>query len=262
MHRTSVWQCHRVPYRFPGTQGTTTLAGRSPANISGISAWAIRSAVLVAILVGGYLTFELGRMQAGYSIVDTTTQQQALREQIASLDGEIVMLREEIALQETHRDIDREAYKDVESSLADLQQKIQEQRDAIEFYRGIMSPSDGGRGLRVQDLRLSKGGDDRAYKVRLVLVQVLQHDRAVKGDVGFSLEGAQDGVAVSYSLEQLVPADEDSSWPFSFRYFQTFDRDLVLPDGFVPERINLEVRSRTKSISNIEQSFAWQTGQG
>lgn len=237
------------------------MAGRSPASISGLSAWAIRSGVLVAILVGGYLTYELGRMQAGYSIVDANAEQQAYRTEMTDLERQVAALKEEIALQQTHRDIDREAYNDVETGLVDLQQKIQEQRDAIEFYRGIMSPSDGGRGLRVQDLRLSKGGDAQQYKIRLVLVQVMQHDRAVKGDVGFSLEGAQDGVAVTYSLEQLVPADEDSSWPFSFRYFQAFDRNLVLPSGFVPERINVEVRSRTKSIANIEQSFAWQTGQ-
>lgn len=238
------------------------MGARHPANISGISAWALRLGVLVAVLVGGYLTYELGRMHAGYSIVDANSETDLRNAEIEALQQEIVALKEEIALQQTHRDIDREAYNTVEASLAELQQKIQEQRDAIEFYRGIMSPEDGGRGLRVQDIRLSHGLEEREFKVRLVLVQVMQHDRAVKGDVAFSLEGAQDGVATSYTLEQLVPADEDSSWPFSFRYFQAFDRNLVLPDGFTPERINVEVRSRTKSIDSIEQSFAWQSSQG
>lgn len=218
--------------------------------------------MLAAIGFGGYLSYELGRMHAGYSIVDATAERDLLNAEIVALQQEVVTLKEEIALQETHRDIDREAYNRVEASLADLQQKIQEQRDAIEFYRGIMSPEDGGRGLRVQDVRLSRGQDEREFKLRLVLVQVMQHDRAVRGDVAFTLEGAQDGVAASYSLEQLVPADEDSSWPFSFRYFQAFDRSLVLPDGFTPERIHVEVRSRTKSIDSIEQSFAWQSSQG
>ncbi len=238
------------------------MAARSTAHISGISSWVLRGGVLVAILTGSYLAYELGRMQAGYSIVDVNQERDGYEAQIADLEAQIVSLKEEIALQQTHRDIDSAAYKDVEASLAELQQKIQEQRDAIEFYRGIMSPEDGGRGLRVQDVRLSKGKDDREYKVRLVLVQVMQHDRAVKGDVGFSLEGALNGEPASYSLDQLVPADEDSSWPFSFRYFQAFDRTLILPDGFTPERVNVEVRSRTKSVSSVEQSFAWQTGQG
>jgi len=223
--------------------------------------WAIRAALAVAFVVGGYLTFEFGRIQADYNIVDATQHRQDYENRIKELQNQIGVLNQEIALLETHRDIDREAYKDVETSLANLQEKIQEQRDAIAFYRGIISPADGQRGLRVQDLRLSKGKDDRQYYVRLVLVQVMQHDRSVKGEVRFSLEGAQDGVATTYNLEQLVPEDETSSWPFSFRYFQNFDRQLILPVGFLPERINIEVNSRTKSIASVKQSFLWQTGQ-
>lgn len=221
----------------------------------------MRAAVVVALLVGGYLMFEFGRIQADYNVVDAAQEREDAEDRIAELERGIGALKQEIALLETHRDIDREAYKDVETSLASLQEKIQEQRDAIAFYRGIISPADGQRGLRVQDLRLRKGKDDRQYHIRLVLVQVMQHDRSVKGEVNFSLEGAQDGIATTYNLEQLVPADEDSNWPFSFRYFQDFDRQLILPEGFLPEKINIEVLSRTKSIASIKQSFLWQTGQ-
>jgi hypothetical protein len=216
---------------------------------------------VVAGLVGAYLVFELGRIQAGHNIIDIVEERQAFEDKIFGLEMQLASLNEEIALLETHRDIDKAAYKDVETGFASLQQKIQEQSDAIAFYRGILSPADGGRGLRVQDLKLSKGKTDREYSVRLVLIQVMQHDRSVKGNVGFTLEGEQGGVATTYTLEQLIRPDEDSSWPYSFRYFQDFDRQLVLPEGFTPERITIEVRSRTKSIASIEQSYLWQTGQ-
>ena len=239
------------------------MAGsRTPSsNYSSGPIWAVRAAIAVAVVAGGYLTFEFGRIQADYNVVDAAQQRQDFEDRIKGFQKQIVTLNQEIALLETHRNIDREAYKDVEIGLASLQDKIQEQRDAIAFYRGIISPADGQRGLRVQDLRLSKGTDDRQYHVRLVLVQVMQHDRSVKGQVNFSLEGAQDGVATTYKLEQLVPADESSNWPFSFRYFQNFERQLILPEGFLPERINIEVMSRTKSIASVKQSFLWQTGQ-
>lgn len=227
----------------------------------GFQTWALRASVLFAVVLGAYLIFELGRVQAGYSITDAAAERRANLEEVQNLEAQILGLEEQLALQETHREIDALAYQEVEASLGTLESKIQEQRDAIEFYRGILSPSDGGRGLRVQDLRVTEGASPDEVSVRLVLVQVLQHDRAVKGDVGFSIEGAQDGGTITYSLEELVPADEDSSWPFSFRYFQTFDRDLILPSGFKPERIHVEVRSRTRSISSVEQSFAWQAGQ-
>jgi hypothetical protein len=145
--------------------------------------------------------------------------------------------------------------------LTALQAKIQEQRDAIAFYRGIVSPTDGNAGLRVQDLKVTRGKVEREFSVRLVLVQAMKHDRKVSGDVILTVVGDQNGVETSYPLAQLVSDEEDKAWAFSFRYFQNFDRQLVLPDGFTPERITVEVRSRTRSISSIEESFAWETSQ-
>jgi len=213
-------------------------------------------------LVATYLVFEYGRISAGYDVVDAGNERAAFEEHIHALDDEIAELEQEIAVLETHREIDREAYKQVEGSLISLQAKIQEQRDAIAFYRGIVSPADGKPGLRVQNLKLSRGAEEREFNLRLVLVQAMKHDRKVSGDVAVSVEGSEDGQDKTYTLTELLPADAESAWPFSFRYFQDFDRQLVLPDGFTPERIRVEVRSRTRSISSIEESYAWAMSQG
>lgn len=222
--------------------------------------WVLRGCLAFAVLLAAYLLFEFGRMQAGYNVVDAAAERKAYEQRIEQLNAEILALKEETRLLETHRAIDREAYKEVEASLVSLQQTIQEQRDALGFYRGILSPDDGGRGLRVQELKVSRGQDERLYHVRLVLVQARQHERNVRGEVEFSLEGGQDGAAVTYTMDELAPEDEESEWPFSFRYFQNFDRQLVLPEGFTPEKVHVEVVSRTNSVSSVKQSFLWQAG--
>lgn len=218
--------------------------------------------ILAMILVCGYLVYEFGRIQANYNIVDAGHERDAYEERIASLSDEIVVLKETIARLETNRDIDSSAYEDVEASLLNLQAKIQEQTAEIAFYRGIISPADGVAGLRVQDLRLTRSGAERAYNVRLVLVQSLKHDRTVSGDINLVVEGVQNGDEVSYPYSQLLQAEADGNWAFKFRYFQDFDREIVLPDGFTPESIRIEVQSKTRSISSIEESFAWTTSPG
>jgi len=221
-----------------------------------------RAVLAVMVIVFGYLIFEFGRIQANYNIVDAAKERQAYEDRIAGLQDEIAALKQDVALLETHRDVDREAYNDVEVSLTALQAKIQEQTDAIAFYRGIVSPADGAAGLRVQDMKLSRGPTERAYNIRLVLVQSLQHDRKVTGDVTLSINGELNGAATTYNLSQLLPADGNASWPFSFRYFQDFDREIVLPDGFSPETITIEVRSKTRSISSIEEVYPWTSSLG
>ena len=222
----------------------------------------IRIFFVVLTIVAGYLVFEYGRISAGYDTIDAANKRAALEAEIEARDARIADLEQEVALLETHREIDREAYMEVETSLVDLQAKIQEQRDAIAFYRGIVSPADGRPGLRVQDFRLTRGAEERQFNLRLVLVQAMKHDRKVSGDVALTVEGNEDGVARTYALTELLPAEARKDWPFSFRYFQDFDRQIILPDGFTPERVRVEVRSRTRSIASIEESFAWVTSQG
>ena len=224
--------------------------------------WLVRGLIVGLIAIVTYLIFEFGRINGGYDIVEAATDRQAHEERITALDDEITALKQEVALLETHREIDREAYKEVEGSLTALQFKIQEQRDAIAFYRGIVSPADGKPGLRVQDFKLTRGKAEREFNLRLVLVQAKQHNRKVSGDVNLSVQGSQDGVETSYTFTQLIPAEADKSLAFSFRYFQDFDRQLVLPDGFTPQRIRVEVLSKTRSIASIEEIFAWATSQG
>ena len=222
----------------------------------------VRIFLVVLIGVFGYLVFEFGRIQANYNIVDAAAERQNFENRIEGLQAEIVALKEQVVLLETHREIDKEAYKDVETSLMTLQAKIQEQTDAIAFYRGIVSPTDGAAGLRVQDLRLTRGSVERAYNVRLVLLQSLKHDRKVSGDVKLTVVGDQGGAEARIDFAQLLPADASKNWPFSFRYFQDFDREIILPDGFTPERINIEVLSKTRSIDSIEKTFAWEISTG
>ena len=239
------------------------MARHSPLQLhSPARVWTTRAIIAVLVVIGGYLIYEFGRIQAGYNLVDAASERQGYEQQIAMLEGEILSLKEKVALLETHRDIDRQAYTEVEGSLTDLQAKIQEQKDAISFYRGIVSPADGNKGLRVQDLKLTRGKAEREYNIRLVLVQAMQHDRKVSGNVNLTIEGDQDGIETTYEYAELLPEDAKKAWAFSFRYFQDFDRQVVLPDGFTPQRVNIEVESRTRSIASIAESYSWITSQG
>ena len=239
------------------------MARHSPLQLhSPLRLWLTRAALAILAAVGGYLVYEFGRIQAGYDLVDAVSDRRAYEQRIDGLDDEIGALKEQIALLETHRDIDREAYREVEASLTELQAKIQEQRDAIAFYRGIVSPADGNKGLRVQDMKLTRGKKEREYNIRLVLVQALKHDRKVTGNVNLTIEGDLDGVEKTFSYAELLPEEAEAVWAFSFRYFQDFDRQVILPDGFTPQRVNIEVQSRTRSIASIAESFSWTTSQG
>ena len=85
----------------------------------------------------------------------------------------------------------------------------------------------------------------------------MNYDRKVSGVVDVSLIGNQSGIEKIYKISELLPEDSKFSWAFSFRYFQDFEQQMELPDNFIPELIKVEVQSKVRSISSIEQEYDW-----
>ena len=67
---------------------------------------------------------------------------------------------------------------------------------------------------------------------------------------------------MTYKFKELLPVDGNSKWLFAFKYFQDFDRELVLPKGFKPEKVNIQVISKSKSVASVKESFDWFAGAG
>ena len=119
---------------------------------------------LVALLGAGslYLAFELGRYQSGYSLLDQRRERATFEQRLTEELGVSDELRRQLAIAETGSDIDRATYSQVETTLGELQAKIQAQEEELVFYRGIVSPQDGVAGLRIQSLEvLPSDGESR-----------------------------------------------------------------------------------------------------
>lgn len=220
---------------------------------------AILGVSAVSLLIAAFVLYEWGRYRGGYDGLRADRERRALLDESEELKASNNALREEIAMLTMSRDVDREAYARVEGSLGELQAEIQAQREQLAFYRGIVSPADGARGLHIQNLTVSPGAAASEYRLKLTLVMAAaRHDRSVSGNVDLALEGARDGKQVSYALSDLMIGDvAGPKMGFSFRYFQNFERELQLPDGFVPDRVMVEVSPKGRSAKAIRQAFEW-----
>ncbi len=204
-----------------------------------------------------YLAFELGRLQAGYSSLDQRREQQALQQIIDGQAEEADELQRQLAVLQTSHEIDRETYDQVETSLADLQGRIQEQEEQIAFYEAIVSPDDGNFGLRVQTLSISPADAERHFELRLVLVQAISQDRAVSGVVRLNIDGMRGGGPARLTLADLQTDDQSGDIAYSFRYFQGLQREIVLPADFEPSQINVEIRPQERGAERILHSYDW-----
>ncbi|HEY8520523.1 MAG TPA: DUF6776 family protein [Gammaproteobacteria bacterium] len=204
----------------------------------------------------GYLCYELGRYRAGYSLFDHRRAVEELQTQLDAERRSKEELGRQVAILETSREIDRETYARVEENLSQLEAQIQTLEEELAFYRGIVSPQDGHSGLRVHNVEIEALDGERAYALRLVLVQAIVHSRQVKGVVRFRIEGTRDG-----QPEELELAELDDEGPaeleYEFRYFQELEREVVLPAGFEPARVHVEIRPSEPRGERVTQTFEW-----
>lgn len=220
-----------------------------------------RRALLVGTLVGGlialYVMFEWGRFEGGYSKYADIQRHREFNARIEALQAENERLRAEVASAELARNVDNKAYADVEKNLADLQAQVLKHREELTFYRGIVSPEDGIGGLRIQRFQVLPGGADQHYRLRLVLVQSMRQESVVSGAVILQIEGVRDNRPVQLALPQAgATTRADGQLPFQFRYFQNLEQDIVLPEGFEPRAVTVEVRSGR--LAPVRESYPWQ----
>jgi hypothetical protein len=220
-----------------------------------------RRLLLAAMIVGGilllYVTYEWGRFDGGYSVFAAAQERRDHGAKIRALETENAELRNHVTAADMARSVDRKSYSDVETTLHDLQAQVQRQREELAFYRGIVSPEDGLGGLRIQRLDVLAGGAERHYKLRVVLMQSMRQDATVSGSLSVDVEGARERQPAHLSLSDLgAQVREGGEVPFSFRYFQSIEREVTLPEGFEPSAINVEVKSGRQAP--LRQSFPWQ----
>lgn len=215
----------------------------------------VASVLVILALVGAY---ELGVYQGGYNRVIAAQQQARLQERLAGLESEKKELQEQMTILKRSQAIDSQAYNEVRDSLKQLQESILELRQEVEFYRGIVSPSERQAGLAIQSFHLEAAVEEGLYHYELVLTQVLKNDKYVKGRVNLYIDGVQGGEPVRVQFRDISP-NNSVKRDFRFRYFQRTEGDIRLPEGFVPRDVVVEMLPKGRKA--VTKSFAWPVAQ-
>ena len=220
----------------------------------------LRIALLAAVILGAVTVwgvFEWGRRTGGYDALEADRARRVLASEIMELQANNESLRRELALLKAAGRVDSEAYGRVAGEIDDLHSQIVELNEELAFYRGIMAPTDGQNGLQVQTVQIEPAEGDRAYHVRLILVQVGRQDRKVSGKLMVAIVGTSAGGGDRVPLRARDSEGQDLQ--FAFRYFQILEGETVLPEGFTPERLEVHIDPAGKGQDDIDLTFPWQT---
>jgi hypothetical protein len=217
--------------------------------------WLAAAAAVTVVGLLLALAYNRGQASAGLSAAQVALERRELVAKADRLERQNSKLNARVAELEMARKLDREAYGQVEQTLGELQSQLSRQADDLAFYKSIVSPADGVQGLRIHRFEVSPGAEPREYRLKLTLIQSMRHESVASGLVQVVVHGMQGDRPARYSVGELLDRPK-AQLPFSFRYFQTIEQDVTLPEGFQAFEAEVQVRS-SKLRFPMQQSFPW-----
>ncbi|PID44558.1 MAG: hypothetical protein CSA52_01745 [Gammaproteobacteria bacterium] len=220
--------------------------------------------LLVLILFSGLslaVGFGVAFWQFQASHVAANAENIELRGDLARVEKEASGLAKKLAALQRERDIDDQTKKNISQMIQSLESTITELRQDVAFYKNLMAPSTASKGLTVQKLSVQANGPKgRRYSYKLVLAQVATNKKYIEGVVAVNFIGYRGEQKQIFALKEISDVT-DLGIKYRFRYFQNIEGELTLPDGFIPEKIQIVAQSKGKRASRVEETFLW-TGSG
>jgi hypothetical protein len=88
----------------------------------------------------------------------------------------------------------------------------------------------------------------------VTLTQNLNRGAISKGQMRFVVDGVRGGKLATLGWDELTQAQNAPGKPFSFRYFQQLEDNVILPPGFTPQRVRVSLKG---AGAPVDQSFPW-----
>lgn len=173
---------------------------------------------------------------------------------VAALRAAHETLSQEVTILRRSDQISRDANRDLERTLAERDEEIAGLRADVAFYERFVGATGQRRGLSVHDLemRLQSG---EVWHFVATLTQNVNRGAVNSGRVTLSVEGTRNDRLERLSWSALRKQNNAPGQPYSFKYFQQVEGEVMLPQGFKPLRVT--VRLVPQGGSAVEQSFPW-----
>jgi hypothetical protein len=216
-----------------------------------------RLLLLILIAALGGASYLFGRFEAAQIQSQAIAERDQLKQDLQMAQDEMASHSQRVIMLEKGGEVDRRSTEGLRQNLVDLRSQITTLQEEVAFYKGIMAPSTRKQDLRIQKVDIEATLEQRRYRYKVVVTQVGANQRFVKGLAAVNITGVLNGKQVVYGLRDLSDDVQDYGIKYRFRYFQEIEGDLVLPEGFTAESIEVVLQTNGSKANRVEQTFPW-----
>lgn len=169
------------------------------------------------------------------------SQDQESEKVVAKLSLELTQLR-------TSTEVDRQSMEDLRQLVMTQKAQLNASERDLRVYKDLLSPGakNNPMGISFGVFTVSSLKEAGHFNYSLTIQKLSTKDTDFSGLLEFRVIGQQAGKDLQLSLYQVSSQVTAPSIPVSFKYFHTLDGELSLPVDFVPQTVELVVKSEEK----------------
>lgn len=186
-----------------------------------------------------------------------------LRQQVANLTNENQALQEQLTHYQVSADVDHQAAESVRQQVLQQEQQIGALERSVAVYRMMLSRDyRNPKGISYGTFTVTRNEKPNEFHLKLAIQKLSEGENDFEGELRWLIVGRENEKEKKYSLHELVPTRENEPAlteiiPLSFKIFQNIDADVVLPEGFDPVRIELQVTSPRRDATRVDGQLEW-----
>lgn len=200
-----------------------------------------------------------------YGYYQTILTQQTNLASTEELTGELATMQEEnselqrqIAILDRSSVMDQRATEEVQSTIGGLREQVAQLEQDIVYYRQVVADEIQDTGLMIEPLQIIATRDSNIFRYKLVVRQQdADGDTFLVGHVNVNLVGNQDGEQQILPLREISAEQDQLDIRLRFKYFQNIEGEVVLPEGFIAQRVQVAAVSVEPVDKSVDQDFSW-----
>jgi hypothetical protein len=176
--------------------------------------------------------------------------------QVQLLEQERNELKRELTMVKQAAEVDREALLAVRDKIKTMQSERLKLEEELAFLKGIVSTSSKKQVLKIQNFKLEPGLEEQQYVYKFTVSQVINRGSVVSGKIEMTVTGLRGGKTTQLSLDQLT-TEKTSSHKMRFRYFQSIEGKIRVPQDFEPATISIDVKPSGGKLAPVSEAYDW-----
>ena len=209
---------------------------------------------LLAIGVTGYGGFLLGNVERDIQ----ASKIKGLEQSLENLNSDNNAVTKRLNITGVELEVERLAGQNTQQTIKEMLEKNNELRRELSFYQKVMAPELEEEGFTIESLNIEGTNSTNFFRFALVVMQRDKRKNYVKGQAKLALVGSQSGKPKRLDLLELASLGDKVE--FSFKYFDVIEGEVVLPEGFVPEKVvvNTQLADAKWGKGSLQRTFDWQ----